>query len=107
MKLEQRFTHAQLVSIIDEAMIYMCACPAQVCKELMNLRNLFEYQAACIKKTEADVAVHRSIAEAVARSHALLEECLADILRIEKWDMETLKMPAGLRVLRDREIAGA
>lgn len=104
MDLHQDFTDAQLQAIIEEGLIYMCACPAQVCKEVLNLRQLFEYQRACINQNDTDAAVHKTIADSVARSHALLEECLREILRLEQWDMQTLKMPPGLRQKRDREL---
>lgn len=40
MTLEQRFSDLQLEEIIEEAAIYMCACPGQVAAELRNLRSL-------------------------------------------------------------------
>jgi len=57
----------------------MCACPAQV-------------------------ATHRRIAEAAVRAHAVLEEALDDVLRIEGRDEQSLTMPEGLRALRDSQL---
>jgi len=42
--LQVRFSDPQLTRILEEAIIYMCACPAQVAKQLLELRNLFVYQ---------------------------------------------------------------
>lgn len=43
----QRFSDLQLEQIIEEAAIYMCACPAQVAVQLRNLRSPYRYQTAC------------------------------------------------------------
>lgn len=51
--------------------------------------------------------VHRfSIAEAMLRPHALLEECMDKVLEIEGWDRTTLTMPEGMRRRRAELIAG-
>ena len=101
MKLTKSFSDEQLNSIINEAFIYMCACPAQVAKEVLNLRCLFIYQESCLLRSDADGDVHRGISEAVIKSHAILETCLSNVLAIEKWDLVTLTMPPNLRALRD------
>lgn len=47
MNLETRFTQSQLEKIVNEAAIYMCACPAQVAAEIRRLRQLISYQNDC------------------------------------------------------------
>lgn len=106
MTLEQRFSDLQLERIIEEAAIYMCACPGQVAAELRNLRSLYRYQHECEQQPANDHVVHRAIAEATLRAHALMEECMDKVLEIEGWDRTTLTMPEGMRRRRAELIAG-
>ena len=101
--LPRRFTDSQLAKIMNEALIYMCACPAQVCKEIVQLRGLWKYQQDCLKRADAPV-VHELIAKKVILAHQVMEECLEFILELEGWDPETLSMPENLRTLRNEEI---
>jgi len=101
--LPRRFTDSQLATIMNEALIYMCACPAQVCKEITQLRGLWKYQQDCLKRSDAPV-VHELIAKKVTLAHQVMEECLASILELEGWDPVTLSMPENLRIRRDEEI---
>ena len=102
--LDIRYTNVQLEHILEEAMIYMCACPAQVSEQLLLLRKLFDYQKSCITKGSLLAEVHRRIADATCIAHAEMEQCLADVLTIEGWDPQTLTMPEGLRELRQKSI---
>lgn len=97
MGLPKRFSDQELEQIVEEATIYMCACPGQVAAQLRSLRELHRYQLCCATEPENDGSVHRCIAEATAQSHALMEACLEQVLLIEGWDRQTLKMPEGLR----------
>lgn len=103
---QQRFSDLQLEQIIEEAAIYMCACPGQVAVELRNLRTLFRYQYECEQDPANDKVVHRAIAEAALRAHALMEDCMDKVLEIEGWDRETLRMPEGMRRRRADLIDG-
>lgn len=103
MDLPCRFSAHQLETILEEALIYLCACPAQLCKEIINLRDLYRYQQDCAAG-KGDPVVHTLIARQVAQAHVMLEDCLAEILDIEGWDPATLRMPPGLRQLRDEQI---
>lgn len=96
-----RYSARQLTVILEQAGIYMCACPAQVAAQMLELRKLYRYQLKCIGEMPDLADTHRCIAEAVARAHALLEDALDEVLRIEGWDKESLAMPEGLRKLRD------
>lgn len=91
--LKSNYSHGQLRSIIEQAFIYQCACPAQVAKQLSDLQHLYNYQMACVNETGTDAAVHKRIAESVERSYAELEQCMTDVLILEGWNLETLKMP--------------
>jgi hypothetical protein len=104
MHLERRFSDLELEQIVEEATIYMCACPGQVAVEVRSLRELYRYQNRCEIEPGNDVAVHRTIAEATRRAHALMEECMERVLEIEGWDRTTLKMPEGLRRKRSELI---
>ncbi len=94
--MNQRYPRESLVRIVEQAMVYQCACPAQVCKALFQIRDLHAYQVACASRNDTDRAVHERIAEACARNHAELEQCLEDVLRLEGWDPVTLTMPTTL-----------
>lgn len=106
MTLPQRFSDQQLEQIVEEAAIYMCACPGQVAVELRNLRSLYRYQNSCEQDPANDHTVHRLIAEATSRAHALMEECMDKVLEIEGWDRATLRMPEGMRRRRAELIDG-
>jgi len=95
--LEQRFSYSQLKHILEQSVVYSCACPAQVCKALLQERELFTYQANCLNQTFTDRAVHQRIAEAVQLAHHAMEDCLVDVLQLEGWDMQTLTMPEALQ----------
>ncbi|PKO63483.1 MAG: hypothetical protein CVU23_10495 [Betaproteobacteria bacterium HGW-Betaproteobacteria-17] len=99
-----RFSDEQLHRILDEAMIYMCACPAQVASQLQALRALHDYQRTCADNGPLSEQVHARIAAAARQAHAELEQCLDDVLDLEGWDTSTLSMPEGLRQLRDQVI---
>lgn len=100
----QRFSSDDLERIVDEGMIYMCACPAQVAKEIRLLRELIAYQEACLNGPENSLDVHRCIAEAARDAHARMEACLDRVLELEGWDRTDLRMPEGLRRRRDAAI---
>jgi len=101
MTLEKRFTGQQLAKIIDEATIYMCACPAQVAEQILKLREMVRYQEECQSRTDTDSVVHQAIAKAGLQALDILEQCLDQVLEVEGWDRVTLKMPDGLRQRRD------
>lgn len=100
--LDKKFDDNMLHSIIDASLIYMCACPAQVAKALLDLRQLYNYQQDCISNGPLNSEVHELIATTVRENHQLMETTLDRILTIENWDRETLQMPEGLRQLRDK-----
>lgn len=79
----------------------MRACPAQLAAQMMELRTLHQYQMNCMSEMPDMADSHRTIADAVFRAHALLEEALDRVLDIEGWDKTSLKMPDGLRKKRD------
>lgn len=96
-----RYSRDQLTLILDQAGVYMCACPAQVATQMLELRKLHQYQMNCMSEMPDMADSHRTIADAVFRAHALLEEALDRVLDIEGWDKTSLKMPDGLRKKRD------
>lgn len=94
--MKHRYDASQISKVIDQSMIFQCACPAQVCRSIFELRDLHRYQMDCLNDTNNDALVHRAIAEAVEHSHALMEDCLTRVLEIEGWDPVTLAMPEHL-----------
>lgn len=101
MDLQKKFSDSELEKIVEEAAIYMCACPGQVAAEIRGLRSLIRYQRDCISKGKTPDTVHHTIEASAKEAHTVMENCLERVLEIEGWDRSTLKMPAGLRTLRD------
>lgn len=101
---EERFSDDDLAKIIEEGLIYMCACPAQVAESLRNVRSLYRYQLNCLASPKNESIVHTTIANAAIVAHAQLEDCMDKILDLEKWDRTTLQMPANLRQRQADEI---
>lgn len=99
-----RFSSEELCKIINEALLYQCACPAQVAELAGKLRQLYAYQQRCREQNPLLQEAHERIAGAVAEAHAVMEACLDDVLTIEQWDRGTLEMPATLRQRRDELI---
>jgi hypothetical protein len=95
--MKETFDSAQISKVIDQALMYQCACPAQVCRAIFELRELHQFQMDCADDTANDRIVHETIAEAAENSHQIMERCLEKILAIEGWDRATLTMPADLR----------
>lgn len=95
--LNTKFSSSQLNKIMSESLDYQCACPAQVCNAIVDLRELYEYQANCLKDSETDHKMHESIASGAATSHAALEACLQEILELEGWDPVLLNLPDSLK----------
>ena len=95
--MKEQFNPAQISKVIDQALVYQCACPAQVCRAIFELRELYEYQMSCANDSVNDALVHRTIAAATEKSHEVMEECLKKILEIEGWDQVTFTMPQALK----------
>jgi len=103
-ELGKRFGEDELIKVRDEALIYMCACPAQVAVTIAQLRRVHEYQRECEGRNDDELGVHDRIARAVSQAHAIMENCLDEILSLEGWDRQTLAMPPGLRRLQREQI---
>ena len=58
----------------------MCACPAQVAEQIRHLRQMIRYQNNCEIQEDTDTVVFKSIAKAGLRAHAILEDCMDEIL---------------------------
>jgi acetyl-CoA carboxylase alpha subunit len=92
-----RFSSEQLGKILEQAMLYQCACPAQVTRLLTEIHSLERYQQQCLDQTNTDVAVHQRIAVALQTIRPEVEDCLETILCEEGWDMDSLEMPEALQ----------
>ena len=95
--MKTQFSAVQISKIIDQALVYQCACPAQVATTILELRDLYDYQVKCRESTETDRRVHEAIARATLETHAIMERCLDHVLALEGWDRESLVMPAALQ----------
>lgn len=102
--LDRQFSDEQLRRILEEALIYTCACPAQVAEQLLKLRNLYAYQRDCVTQGTQLAPTHQRIMVSTRLAHAELEVCMRDVLTLEGWDMDSLTMPAGLRQLRENQV---
>lgn len=98
MDYEEKFSDSDLEKIVEEGLVYMCACPAQVAESIRQLRTLYRYQIHCINNPENASDVHQAIAHSAIQAHAQLQDCLDQVLTLEKWDRATLTMPTNLRV---------
>jgi hypothetical protein len=101
MKYQQQYREDELEKIVFETQIYMCACPSQVASEILRLRELIDYQHTCEREVTNASITHQTIAHAAIQAHALMEDCLTQVLTSEGWDRQTLKIPEGLRKRRD------
>ena len=95
--MKEEFQAAQINKVIDQALVYQCACPAQVCRTIFELRELYEYQMNCANDTVNDKLVHDTIAAATIKAHEIMEACLQQVLEIEGWDLQQLSMPENLK----------
>jgi glutamyl/glutaminyl-tRNA synthetase len=97
MEYHERYTDAELQHIVEQGLIYMCACPAQVAEALRKLRELHDYQRRCQQNPENDARVHEAISRSTIQAHATLQDCLDEVIALEQWDRATLEMPPHLR----------
>jgi hypothetical protein len=104
MEYEERFTEAELGTVIEQSLLYMCACPAQVADAVRKLRELYRYQMRCMQDPENSRAVHALIAQSTIQTHAIMQDCLDAVIAQEGWDRVTLEMPVGLRKRQLQEI---
>lgn len=95
--MKEQFNPSQISKVIDQSLVYQCACPAQVCRAIFELRELHEYQMNCANDSVNDERVHKTIAEATEQAHQLMEDCLKKILEIEGWNQVSLVMPESLK----------
>lgn len=91
------FADADLARVIDQSLMYQCACPAQVAATVVELRDLHHYQSRCADDSDNDRKVHDAIAAAALEAHARLERCLREVLELEGWDLDSMTMPEALK----------
>jgi hypothetical protein len=95
--LKTRFSREAISKILDQSISYQCACPAQVCALINEQRKLFAYQNTCLNLTGVERLVHQHIADSVRITHNEMENCLAEVLKLEGWNMTTFEMPESLK----------
>ncbi|WP_223879091.1 hypothetical protein [Chitinimonas arctica] len=105
MDLQAKYGDQQLEHIIDQAMIYQCACPAQVARLMLALREVNAYEQMCLSRDDAPLReTHHLIADATAEAHAKLQECLDCVMDLEGWDKSLMTMPEALRKIQGQEL---
>jgi len=92
-----QFSTEDLATIVDQAIVEQCACPAQVAQTLLRLRELLSYQHDCLNDRPVHPETHELIGDAVSRCHAILETCLDQVLTAEQWNRATWTMPERLQ----------
>lgn len=92
-----QYSKDQLMRIREQAMIFQCACPAQVSLLLAEILGLYTYQQECLNQTDTDRRVHAAIKAATLASYPIVERCLTEVLTLEGWDMDSLTMPEALK----------
>jgi len=92
-----RYTREQLAHIREQALVFQCACPAQVSLLISELLALYRYQEKCLTRTDVDARVHQVIASTALEIYPRMEQCLTEVLELEGWDMATLTMPDSLK----------
>lgn len=91
------FESSQLAHIIDQAMIYQCACP---CRGPAHPRSARVVPLPDQLPGDAQRGFRAStpwIMESVQRTHAEMEACPADVLAAEGWDMDHPDHTSGSR----------
>jgi hypothetical protein len=99
--MDQIYTEAQLVKIIDEALIHMCTCPAQVANQIHQLGKLHRYQPDCEQDGMGQTEVHQTISLSATMSHAELERCMGRVLEVVGPDLDMPAMPESLQKSRN------
>lgn len=95
--MKKKFSDEDLRRIVDQAVTYRCACPAQMAELILKSRSVYEYEQRCLQEDDNLPETHRAISETVLQTHVDFEDCLERVLDIEGWDLQTLEMPEGLR----------
>lgn len=95
--MQPKYSKSQLMYIREQALLFQCACPAQVSLLLAETMSLYVYQEECLNQTDTDVRVHTAIAQATELAYPIIEQCLTDVLILEGWNMDTLEMPESLK----------
>ncbi len=102
--LQQLFSFEQIDRIQRQSLDFQCACPAQVCGTIVDLRELYAYQANCLQDADTDRKVHEFIASSVRTAHAAMETCLKEVLALEGWDPVLLDLPESLKARPIKEV---
>ena len=101
------FTTADIKKIYDQSVIYQCACPAQLCMAILQLKDVYKYQLNCGKKDTIDIQIHDHIAQSTEIAHEELVRCLRKILEIDGWDLEKLEISENARLKKLNNTATA
>ena len=88
---------AQIHHILEQVLLHQCACPSQLCKVILGLRELIRYEQECLDRTPSDAKVHHCIATAAEQCEAIMNDCLDRVLDLEGWDKKNLVMPQNLQ----------
>ncbi|MDD3483959.1 hypothetical protein [Azovibrio restrictus] len=93
----RNYSNEDVTLILEQVLLHQCACPSQLCRMVLGLRELLQYERDCMDRSSTDVQVHQTIAQAAGQCLEIMETCLGQVLELEGWDPATLKMPAALQ----------
>ena len=57
--MDKKYSDEELLRIVDQAMVYQCACPAQVASLMRESRKVHNYQQKCLKSICIDFRHHQ------------------------------------------------
>lgn len=84
--MKQQYSAYQINAFMSISPTEQCACPAQLCGSIVDLRELHDYEFNCISDGAIGHKVHEAISKAAEQAHAILENCLTSVLEIEGID---------------------
>lgn len=93
----REFSNEDVTHILEQVLVHQCACPSQLCRMVLGLRELLQYERDCMNHTDTDLQVHQAIEKAALDCLEVMEACLDRVLELENWDPVTLTMPKALQ----------
>lgn len=72
----QSYSNEDVTRILEQVLLHQCACPSQLCRMVLGLRELLQYERDCLDHTSTDVQVHQTIEQAAGQCLEIMEACL-------------------------------
>ncbi|MGA7782347.1 MAG: MerR family transcriptional regulator [Paraburkholderia sp.] len=84
----RRYSDETLAAIAGGSSTISCECPRHLADLVRQLSAFEQYSDDCQKRTPADAALHRYLAEVANRARAMFELALERVAREERWAPE-------------------